>query len=424
MTHARSRQGRWWAAFAALIGIASVFALSNASSAHAEELQFCWGKNFKATNNLSESLCFSGKYNLGTVYASGVSAPVCAGAFEITGACETKANTGVWVEHINGAYTNAYIWNKSSLANKAYGKLWTAPPPPPPSPPKRVDELGFLRYNQASGKAHLDSYTGAPGYATLAASADTAESAISDPQNVQSVALDTNGDGYRELAVIRFNASGSTHVNVYSGAPNYKTLLASCNTGYPEISDPQNVQAMALDTNGDGISELAFVRLNSASGYAHIDAYFGAPCYQQLEVNTDLPYPSISDPQNVHALPIDVNGDGIDELMFLRYNYAGNAQAVTYHGAPYYSTLLSNCTTGFPSLSNSQNMETFAIDTDGNGTDELGFLNYSYFGGHTQLLTYSSPSCYTTLASNSETGYPSISDFGNVQGLAINTNGS
>ncbi len=270
----------------------------------------------------------------------------------------------------------------------------------------------------------MDLYSGAPGYTTLTSSSDTGYPAISDPANVQALPLDVNGDGIKELGFIRFNqASGNAHISIYTNAPGYKTLLADCDTAYPAITDPQNVQAMAIDTNGDGVSELAFVRLNNPFGNAHIDVYKGAPCYQTLYSSNNLTYPSVSDPQNVHALAIDVNGDRHDELMFVRYNYSsGNVQAVTYHGSPAYTTTYSNCTTGYPAVSDPQNLETIAVDTNGDGIDELGFLRYNS-PGNTQLVTYAGAPCYTTLQSISATAYPAISDPQNIQGMAINVNG-
>src|SRR6266516_3771470 len=77
-----------------------------------------------------------------------------------------------------------------------------------------------------------------------------------------------------ELGFLRYN-SASTHLDTYVGGPTYKTLGSSSDTGYPKITDPQNIQGMAIDTNGDGIDELGFVRYNAASNNTHVDSYEG-----------------------------------------------------------------------------------------------------------------------------------------------------
>ncbi len=284
-----------------------------------------------------------------------------------------------------------------------------------------ADELGFLRYNSAS--THLDTYVGGPTYKTLGSSSDTGYPKITDPQNIQGMAIDTNGDGIDELGFVRYNpASNNTHLDTYVGAPNYKTLASNCDTGYPKITDPQNIQGMAIDTNGDGIDELGFVRFNAASGNTHLDTYTGGPCYQTLASNSDTGYPAIADPQNVQALAIDTNGDGVDELGFLRLNSAGNAHLDVYSGAPEYKTLIASCNTGYPTVTDPENVQALAMDWNGDGTDELGFLRYNPATLNTHLDTYTGGPCYGTLASNSDVGYPKITDPQNIQGLALNWN--
>jgi hypothetical protein len=64
---------------------------------------------------------------------------------------------------------------------------------------------------------------------------------------VKALSLDTNGDGIDELGFVRFNhSSGNTEIVVYHGSPQYTTLLHAGSTGYPAIGDPQNVTALGL----------------------------------------------------------------------------------------------------------------------------------------------------------------------------------
>jgi hypothetical protein len=286
-------------------------------------------------------------------------------------------------------------------------------------PPRYADELGFVRYNMPAN-THLDTYVAGPTYKTLIASSDTAYPAISDPQNVQAIAIDTNGDGIDELGFVRLNAAGNAHIDTYTGAPNYKTLGSSSDTGYPTITDPQNVQAIAIDTNGDGIDELGFVRLNAA-GNAHIDVYSGAPGYKTLIASSDTGYPTITDPQNVQAIAIDTNGDGIDELGFVRLKGGpGNAHIDTYTGAPNYKTLASSSDTGYPAVSEPQNFRVFAYDISGDRTDELGFLAYKTPFGNAHLDTYAGSPNYKSLAMDTDVAYPAVSDPQNITALPLN----
>jgi hypothetical protein len=300
----------------------------------------------------------------------------------------------------------------TNSAGTSYGPdMQFATPAPPPS----VSELAFVRFN-GTGNTYLKGYVGAPVYKGLAVTGETGYPKITDPQNIQSLAVDIDGDGLDELGFIRFNGSGNTHLDSYAGAPGYKSLGSSCDTGYPKITDPQNVQAVAIDPNGDGIDDLGFVRLNSPAN-AHLDAYSGS-CYKTLNSYCDTGYPSIADPKNVQVISIDTNGDGIDELGFVRLNSAGNAHLDAYTG-PCYKTLSSYCNTGYPTITDPQNVRVLAIDTNGDGIDELGFLRYNPASGKAHLDAYTG-SCYTGLLGYSDSGYPAVSDPENTQALAIN----
>jgi hypothetical protein len=231
--------------------------------------------------------------------------------------------------------------------------------PPTPS----IDELGFVRTNHGSGKTEMVAYHGAPHYTTLHTVTLTGYPTISDPQNVTPLALDVNGDGIDELGFVRTNhSSGRTELLIYHGAPHYTTLHTVTLTGYPAISDPQNVTPLALDVNGDGIDELGFVRSNHSSGQTELIIYHGAPHYTALHTVTLIGYPAISDPQNVTPLALDVNGDKIDELGFVRTNHgSGQTELILYHGAPHYTTLHTVTLTGYPAISDPQNVRPLAI---------------------------------------------------------------
>jgi hypothetical protein len=286
--------------------------------------------------------------------------------------------------------------------------------------PARPEELGFLRYN-SPGNTSLRTYTGAPKFQTLASSAPTGYPAISDPQNIQGLTIDWNGDGIDGIGFLRYNYPGNTFLDTYTNPPTYQLLASHSTTGYPAISDPQNIQGLTIDWNGDGVDELGFLRYNYP-GNTFLDTYTNPPNYQLLASHSTTGYPSISDPQNVQALAIDWTGDGIDELGFVRLNhFTGNAHLDTYVGAPNYKVLASSCDTGYPAIKDPQNVQVLAIDWTGDGVDELGFLRYNPKTGATHLDTYVGAPCYQTLASSSLTGYPEVFDPQNVQALALNT---
>ncbi|MCA9332855.1 CHAP domain-containing protein [Candidatus Saccharibacteria bacterium] len=286
---------------------------------------------------------------------------------------------------------------------------------------QRVDELAFVRTNHSSGRTEIVSLHGAPYYTTLRSSNLTGYPAISDPQNVTPLAIDTNGDGIDELGFVRTNhGSGRTEIVTMHGSPHYTTLLRSSLTAYPAISDPQSVTPLAIDVNGDGIDELGFVRTNHSSGSTELVTLHGSPNYTTIRSSTLTGYPAIKDPQNVTPLAIDVNGDGIDELGFVRTNHSsGRTELSLWHGAPHYKTHLLTTLVAYPAISDPQNVRPIAIDVNGDGIDELAFVRTNHSSGRTEIVTLHGAPHYTTLRASSLTSYPKISDPQNVTPIAI-----
>jgi hypothetical protein len=294
----------------------------------------------------------------------------------------------------------------------------------PRLPPKHFpDELGFVAFKTAPKNTHIDTYATGPTYQTLLGNSDTGYPAVSEPQKMQALAIDTDGDGIDELGFAALSNPGNVHLDTYKGAPAYQALASNCNTAYPSIADPSKVQALALDVNGDGVDELGFAALSNP-GNVHLDVYAGPPCYQTLISNANTGYPSIADPSKVQALAIDTDGDGIDELGFAALSNPGNVHLDTYKGAPAYQALASNCNTAYPSIAESslKNIQALAMDWNGDGLDELGFLALKGLFGNAHLDGYVNPPCYNVLASNYDTAYPSISTPENIQALALNLN--
>jgi hypothetical protein len=278
-------------------------------------------------------------------------------------------------------------------------------------------ELGFVGFN-GTANTTFDGYVGYPGnpyYQGHAVWGETGYPKITDPQNIDALAIDGDGNGLDELGFVRFNGTGNTHIDTYTG-PNYKTLSGTCDTGYPKITDPQNIQTVGIDSNGDGVDELGFIRFNG-TGNTHLDGYTGS-CFKTLSSQCDTGYPKITDPQNVQAVALDTDGDGADELAYVRFNGTGNTHVDVYGGGCF-KTLMSSCDTGYPKITDPQNVRAMAIDVDGNGTDELGFLRYNAASGKAHLDTYSG-SCYKTLFSSGDTGYPATSKPENVEAVGIN----
>jgi hypothetical protein len=154
--------------------------------------------------------------------------------------------------------------------------------------------------------------------------------------------------------------------------------------------------------NGD----LSFINLNDSSGKVRVTTYSASSNFQQLSSDIDVPYPAVPNDGNVVPL-FRPNGD----LSFIRLNHwSGHVQVVTYSFGSYFQSLSSNILTAYPSVpGNGAVVPMFMPDED------LSFVNEDYYGGQSQIVTYSFGYYYQLISTQYLTGYPSVSDYTNVK---------
>lgn len=288
-------------------------------------------------------------------------------------------------------------------------------------PTDKAHELAFVRLNHYSGNAEVMGYGGQPLYQGLRTHNTVPYPAINDPENVTPLAIDVNGDGIDELGFVRTNhSSGNTEIVLYHGAPSYQAHLATRITGYPAIADPENVVPIAVDVNGDKFDELGFVRLNHSSGRTELVVYGGGPDYRTLIGAFQTGYPAIADPENVTPIALDLNGDNIDELGFVRLNYwTGKAELISYHGSPHYHAQYAAGPTDAPAVTDPENVKVVALDINGDNVDELGFIRMNHPSGKAFMLAYHGSPHYQHPYIYTPTGYPAINDPRNVAVLPM-----
>lgn len=340
-----------------------------------------------------------------------------------------KVNTNGTVDTsgYNKAETGSYGTQSGVTAHHYIDLNGTTPTTPPAPTADKIDELAFVRESgHWTGQAEIITLHGAPGYGAIRGVGLTGYPAVSDPGNVVPLAIKTNNDAISELGFVRMNHwSGKAELVTRHGSPEYNAALSAAETGYPAVSDTANVQPIAIDVHGDGIDELAFVRTTGHwTGHAEIVTYHGSPNYQTLHSAHVLPYPNVPDPANVTVLGINVDGDAPDELAFVRTNHwSGMTEAVVYDGAPSYGTLLGAYSTGFPTTSSPEHITPLALDINGDGIDELAFINTNHVMGKAELTAYHGSPNYQTLHTNVLVNYPNLTDPQNVTPIAIDVEG-
>jgi hypothetical protein len=298
--------------------------------------------------------------------------------------------------HMNDGATAALYWytphfsgneNFYSIFNSWFGSS---------TGDSNANTLNFVRLNYYTGDVQLIGYPSIGNY-----SYTSRNTTVPYPDNTSVDAVfRPNGD----LSFISLDdPSGKVKITTYSAFSDFQQLSSVIYVPYPAQTPDGSVVPM-FRPNGD----LSFVRLNYYTGHTQVVTYSFSSYFQNLSSNIVTAYPDV--PINGSVVPMfRPNGD----LSFVRLNYyTGNVQVATYSLNSYFQSLSSNILTPYPDVPiNGSVVPMFQPN------DDLSFLNMSYSGGSTQIVTYSYSSYFQNLSSNTLTAYPTVSDFTNVKPL-------
>ena len=198
---------------------------------------------------------------------------------------------------------------------------------------------------------------------------------------------DTDGDGTDELIFIRHRTNDNQYLNIY-GVPTtvdgeINPLLAS-DTWIGNIGTNNEITHMvAGDTDGDGSDELVFIR-HRTNDNQYLNIY-DIPTTIGDDVNpllaSDTWIGNIGTNNEItHMVAGDTDGDGTDELVFIRHRTNDN-QYLNIYDAPTtiggdINPLLASDTWIANFGTNNEITHMAAGDTDGDGTDELVFIRH------------------------------------------------
>jgi hypothetical protein len=198
----------------------------------------------------------------------------------------------------------------------------------------RRDETMFVKYSGGSGRVEVHTFTA--DYQQWSSNVATNMGAITPSEGVI-VAGDTNGDGRDELIYVKYSG-GSGRVEVHTWTAGFRAWSTNIATNMGSIAANEGTFTTG-DTNGDGRDELIYVKYSGGSGATEIHTW--APGYRSWVSNiaTNL-HPINASTGTVIAG--DTNGDGRDELMFIKYQNTGSNKVEIHTWAPGYRSWVSN----------------------------------------------------------------------------------
>ena len=151
-----------------------------------------------------------------------------------------------------------------------------------------------------------------------------------DPAHSIITLADTEGSGISSLYLINYRFTGSGMVEIHKWSQDLQQWVSHIVTNLPAI-DPTKGRVIAADLDGDGRDEFTYIKYADVQSGA-VEIHTWATNQQQWirHAATNLPV-SAFNPSTDDIVSADINGDGRDELLYVKYSNTASGK-VEVHG--------------------------------------------------------------------------------------------
>lgn len=168
---------------------------------------------------------------------------------------------------------------------------------------------------------------------------------------------DYNRDGVDDLYIIKKKGSGTSEVHVLNGRDNYQSFLL--HTKIPVEETDENAAFRIGDYNGDGINDLVYVK-KKAGGCTEVHVLNGADAFQSFLQHVRLPVEETD--ENGEFQLGDYTRDGKSDLFFIKKKASGKTEVHVLSASSGYTVFV-------------QHVKTELEETDANW--EFGVSDYN-----------------------------------------------
>jgi hypothetical protein len=262
-------------------------------------------------------------------------------------------------------------------------------------------DLIFIKETNTEGGVKVQAANGADNFQSLIL--DAFSILPSDPTNGVYSLVDVNRDGILDLVFIKeTNTGGGVKVQAANGANNFQSLILDAFSVLP--SDPTNGSYSLVDVNRDGVRDLVFIKEANTGGGVQVQAASGANNFQSLILDAFSVLPS--DPTNGSYSLVDVNRDGIPDLVFIKEaNTGGGVKVQAANGANNFQSLILDAFSVLPS--DPTNGSYSLVDVSGDGVRDLVFIKEANTGGGVQVQAADGANNFQSLILNAFSVLPS-----------------
>ncbi|MBW4619637.1 MAG: hypothetical protein KME17_09810 [Cyanosarcina radialis HA8281-LM2] len=224
----------------------------------------------------------------------------------------------------------------------------------------------------------------------------------SDPFNGSYSLVDVNRDGFLDLVFIKVaNTGAGVQVQAASGADNFQSIILNAFSTLP--SDPFNGSYSLVDVNRDGFQDLVFIKVTNTGAGVQVQAANGANNFQSLVLNSFAVLPS--DPFNGTYSLVDVNNDGFQDLVFIKASNTGaGVQVQAANGADNFQSLVLNAFSVLPT--DPFNGTYSMVDVNGDRIRDLIFIKTSNTGAGVQVFAANGADNFQSIILNAFSALP------------------
>ncbi len=207
-----------------------------------------------------------------------------------------------------------------------------------------------------------------------------------NPPDGEIISGNTYGDGKSEMMLISSRVSGSGRLEIHTWDASLQHWLTNIATNHP-VTDPADSDVVAMDANGDGHDELVFVKYRN-TGSGRIEVHEWSQDRQRWTANTATNLPEI-DPADGRIIAANLYGSSADELIFVKYRNTGSGRIEIHTWAGSAQGWLSNVATNHPEVNPDEDSFITSGNIYGGAVDELVFVKYRNTGsGKIEIHTW------------------------------------
>jgi len=206
-----------------------------------------------------------------------------------------------------------------------------------------------------------------------------------NPADGEIISGNIYGDPKSELIFVKYTNTGSGRIEVHTWDSSNQRWLSNIATNHPSVN-MTDARVIAADTNGDGLDELVFVKYRN-TGSGRIEVHTWAPGQQNWLSNVATGV-TVGDPMDARVIAANLYGDRADEFVFVKYRNTGSGRIEVHTWAPGQQNWLSNVATNHPVV-DPNDIEVISSSINTNSADNLILVKYRNTGsGRIEVHTW------------------------------------